>query len=113
MFLVGLAMPALFGNNAKDNSGGLGIAEICLHILMVSVLMTLGKMFPVFCYRDQVSIKSRLALCLGMCPRGEVGASIIVIALELGVEGPAVIISMCALGVNLVMSGLFIAMCKR
>jgi len=59
--------------------------------------MILGKMYPVFCYRDEIGWKDRLALCLGMCPRGEVGASIIVIALELKVGGPALIISMFAL----------------
>merc|ERR1740138_259898 len=74
--------------------------------------MILGKMFPLFCYGDQVGLKQRLALCLGMCPRGEVGASIIVISLELGVSGPAIIVAMCALAGNLVMSGGFIALVK-
>merc|ERR1719160_800649 len=69
-------------------------------------------MFPVCSYRDESDWKGRLALCLGMCPRGEVGASIIVISLELGVKGPAIIIAMCALGGNLIMSGAFINMVK-
>jgi hypothetical protein len=47
-----------------------------------------------------------------MCPRGEVGASIIVISLELGVSGPAIIVAMCALGGNLILSGAFIAAVK-
>merc|ERR1719188_1256485 len=85
---------------------------IVVHVLMVSLLMVIGKMFPVVCYRDEAAWKERVALCMGMCPRGEVGASIIVISLELGVEGPAVIISMCALVINLVLSGGFIGSVK-
>jgi hypothetical protein len=112
MLLVGLAMPALLGNNAEDNSGGLSAGTIALHIFMVTILMIIGKMFPLVCYRQEVDFKQRLGLCFGMCPRGEVGASIIVISLELGVKGPSVIISMCALGINLVMSGVFIFMVK-
>ena len=38
----------------------------------------LGKMFPCVCYRDEADWMTRLALSLGMCPRGEVGAGIIV-----------------------------------
>merc|ERR1712157_469229 len=85
---------------------------IAFHIVAVSILMIVGKMFPTVCYRDQASVKARFALCLGMCPRGEVGASIIVISLELGVSGPSIIISMCALVINLVMSGGFIGCVK-
>merc|ERR1719258_91015 len=86
---------------------------IAFHVLVVTILMIIGKMFPIVCYREEAVPSARLALCLGMCPRGEVGASIIVISLELGVKGPSVIISMCALGGNLIMSGVFIAAVKQ
>jgi Kef-type K+ transport system membrane component KefB len=111
MVLVGLSMPPLAGKNAKSDSN-MAASLIAVHVLTVSLLMIIGKMFPVLCYRDEASWKERLALCMGMCPRGEVGASIIVISLELGVEGPAVIISMCALVINLVLSGGFIGSVK-
>jgi Kef-type K+ transport system membrane component KefB len=111
MVLVGLSMPPLLGKNAKGDSD-MTAGMIAAHVLMVSLLMVLGKMFPIVCYRDEASWKERLALCMGMCPRGEVGASIIVISLELGVKGPAVIISMCALVINLVLSGGFIGSVK-
>jgi len=111
MVLVGLSMPALIGKNAK-NEGDLEPGFIAFHVVVVSILMILGKMFPIFCYRDEAPLSHRLALCLGMCPRGEVGASIIVISLELGVSGPAVIISMLCLVINLVFSGAFIGMVK-
>eukprot|EP00747_Dinoflagellata_sp_TGD_P166863 gnl/TRDRNA2_/TRDRNA2_190332_c0_seq1.p1 gnl/TRDRNA2_/TRDRNA2_190332_c0~~gnl/TRDRNA2_/TRDRNA2_190332_c0_seq1.p1 ORF type:complete len:660 (+),score=74.06 gnl/TRDRNA2_/TRDRNA2_190332_c0_seq1:212-1981(+) len=113
MVLVGLSMPALLGKNAKDQTGGMSAGEILFHVVMVSILMIVGKMFPVFCYRDEADLKGRTALCLGMCPRGEVGASIIVISLQLGISGPSIIIAMCALGGNLVMSGVFIMLVKQ
>merc|ERR1712113_674850 len=112
MILVGLSMPPLVGKGAKDSESDMEAGVIVLHVVAVSILMILGKMFPTVCYSDEASIKARFALCLGMCPRGEVGASIIVISLELGVSGPAIIISMCALVINLVMSGGFIGSVK-
>jgi len=112
MVLVGLSMPPLFGHNAKDNGESMDAGLVVAHLLVVSILMVLGKMFPIVCYRDETSFRSRLALCLGMCPRGEVGASIIVISLELGVEGPAIIVAMFALVINLVSSGVFIGLVK-
>jgi len=114
MILVGLSMPPMFGVNAEksDEEEEMEPGILVAHIVMVSFLMILGKMFPIFCYRDEAPLMHRLALCLGMCPRGEVGASIVVISLEMGVSGPAIIISMCALVINLVMSGGFIAMVK-
>jgi Kef-type K+ transport system membrane component KefB len=112
MVLVGLSTPALIGKNADDSSGDMDAGTIVGHVCMVSFLMIIGKMFPICCYRDEAPLKERFALCLGMCPRGEVGASIIVISLELGVSGPAIIISMCALVINLVMSAGFIGAVK-
>merc|ERR1712037_877096 len=81
------------------------------HINVVSILMILGKMFPLLCYREEATIKERFALCLGMCPRGEVGA-IIVLSLQLGIRGPILLIAMGSLSVNLIFSGAFIAAVK-
>jgi len=114
MVLVGLSMPPLIREDTgnEDEGSNVDAAFVIFHVAMVSLLMVVGKMFPVFCYRDEVPLSSRLALCLGMCPRGEVGASIIVISLELGVTGPAVTVAMLALVINLVMSGGFIGSVK-
>merc|ERR1711870_7310 len=112
MVLVGLSMPLLVGPNREKSGGEMPAGEVIGHIIMVSILMVIGKMFPTFCYRDEADIKARFALSLGMCPRGEVGASIIVISIDLGVKGPAVVVAMGALAVNLVMSGGFIAAVK-
>mmetsp|Transcript_90456 Transcript_90456/g.193977 ORF Transcript_90456/g.193977 Transcript_90456/m.193977 type:complete len:590 (-) Transcript_90456:230-1999(-) len=112
MVLVGLSMPLLVGPNAEGSGSDLSALALVGHIFGISILMVLGKMVPAFCYRDEANFRSRLALCVGMCPRGEVGASIIVIALELGVRGPAVLVAMGALTLNLVLSGGFITAVK-
>jgi len=108
MVLVGLSMPLLVGPNAKFG-GDVPAGMLVVHIGVVSILMVLGKMFPIFCYRDEADFSTRLAICLGMCPRGEVGASIIVLSIGYNISGPSVVIAMGALAANLVLSGGFIA----
>lgn len=112
MVLVGLSMPLLIGPNAEDSGSDMSALAIIGHIIVVSILMILGKMFPLLCYREEATIKERVALCLGMCPRGEVGASIIVLSLQLGIRGPILLIAMGSLSVNLIFSGAFIAAVK-
>jgi hypothetical protein len=127
MGFVGLSMPLMFGDDDESDSGGHRLLTsagddhhdddddavapglLILHILVVSVLMTLGKMFPVCCYRNEAGWRTRLALSLGMCPRGEVGAGVIVISIAMGISGPAITIAVMALTINLVMSSGFIA----
>lgn len=81
---------------------------LIFHVAMVSLLMIVGKMFPCCVYRDEADFKTRFALSLGMCPRGEVGAGVIVISLAFGIEGDAISIAVIALAVNLILSSLFI-----
>ena len=83
------------------------------HIAAVSALMILGKMFPLFCYRDEADWQTRLALSLGMCPRGEVGAGIIVISIHAGISGPAVELAVVCLVINLVLSGAFVTWTRQ
>ena len=85
---------------------------LVLHVLAVSVLMIVGKMFPLCVYRDEANFKTRLALSLGMCPRGEVGAGVIVISLTFGIAGDAITIAVICLAINLVMSSFFIMAVK-
>jgi len=74
--------------------------------------MILGKMFPVCCYRTEATLRTRVALSLGMCPRGEVGAGVIVISLSFGIEGQAIAVAVMSLALNLVMSSGFIMAVK-
>lgn len=113
-----LELPA-GGSSVVDFSGpacpvdSISWSMIAVHVLIVTVLSNLGKMFPAFCYRKEASFKERLALAIGMWPRGEVGAGVIVISLSFGISGPMVTIAVLSLALNLVLTGVFIAIVKR
>lgn len=122
MFLVGLSTPLFLGIDldaamatatsvtASQPMPGWGV--LAFHVVMVTLLSNIGKMFPMFFYRDR-NIKERLALSIGMFTRGEVGAGIIVIALGYNLGGPAMIISILSLVLNLVLTGGFVIIVKR
>ena len=116
MVLVGLSMPSLFNNDAKAGAGAhrtleavdssssasMPAASLVLHVIICSVLMNVGKMFPAFCYRDEVNFRTRLALAIGMMPRGEVCAGIIVNAILNGwVTGASITIAVFCLAINM------------
>lgn len=48
---------------------------IILHVVIVSFLSNIGKLFPLFFYRERRK-RERLALSIGMFTRGEVGAGL-------------------------------------
>ncbi len=81
---------------------------IALHVLIVTILSNIGKMYPFFCYRDEAHWRQRLAVAIGMWPRGEVGAGILVISLSYGIGGPIVTVAMLSLALNLTLTGAFI-----
>lgn len=122
MFLVGFSTPLFFGVDlsaaiasatsvtASQPMPGWGV--LMMHVLAVTLLSNLGKMIPMFFYRDR-NILERLALSIGMFTRGEVGAGIIVIALSYNLGGPAMIISILSLVLNLVLTGFFVVIVKR
>jgi Na+:H+ antiporter len=69
MVLVGLSMPAV----AEIMSGdGPAWGTIALHVVAVTVLENFGKMFPTLVYRREAPFRERLAVSIGMWPRGEV-----------------------------------------
>lgn len=122
MFLVGLSTPLFLG---IDLSAAIASATsvtasqpmpswgvLMMHVVAVTLLSNLGKMFPMFFYRDR-NILERLALSIGMFTRGEVGAGIIVIALSYNLGGPVMIISILSLVLNLVLTGFFVIIVKR
>lgn len=139
MVLVGLSMPAITGGQAdpttltaagapaaeataaqtgKDQGMGtvtaaqptMGWGLIALHVLIITVICNIGKMFPAFCYRKEAHWRERLGVAIGMWPRGEVGAGVLVISLSYGIGGPIVTIAMLSLALNLVCTGVFIVM---
>ena len=91
----------------------IGWGMIALHVLALTVLSNIGKMFPAFCYRREAHWRHRLALAIGMWPRGEVGAGVLVLSLSYGIGGPIVTVAMLSLALNLVLTGVFILMVRR
>lgn len=118
MFLVGLSMPKFIGVQASNLTSITGMqpmmgwGTIALHVLVVSALSNLGKMFPMFFYRDR-SWRERMALSIGMFTRGEVGAGVVFIALSYNLGGPALIISVLTLALNLILTGFFVMIVKK
>lgn len=117
MVLVGLSMPAIRTDVATGANafGGAwpGWGWIAVHVLLVTVISNFGKMFSVFCYRNEASFRERLAVSVAMFPRGEVGAGVLVVSLSYGIGGPAVTVAMLSLALNLVLTGVFITVVKR
>jgi Kef-type K+ transport system membrane component KefB len=107
MVLVGLSMPPV----AAEGSSGWG--TLALHVLAVTALANLGKMFPLFTYRREAHWRERLALCIGMWPRGEVGAGVLVISIGYGIGGPMLTVATLSLALNLLLTGAFIWAAKR
>jgi hypothetical protein len=91
----------------------MGWVQIALHVVIVTLISNLGKMFPALCYRREAHWRERLAVAIGMWPRGEVGAGVLVISLSYGIGGPVVTVAMLSLALNLLLTGLFIYVVKR
>lgn len=120
MLLVGLCMPPLgrllSGAAAGAREGAEALPSwgvLALHVLAVTLLINVGKMFPALCYRREASGRERLALAVSLFPRGEVGAGVLVISLSYGIGGLATAVAMLALALNLMLTGLFIVWVKR
>ena len=126
IFLVGLSMPIIeikhdIVSHPEKLSfweykiGVLSASTILWHVLAITLLSNLGKMFPLFCYRKEARWKERLALFLGMCPRGEVGAGIIILALGLvtHIDLSLIVIAMLSLALNLILTGPLIMIIKK
>lgn len=122
MFLVGMSMPHFIGVNFAETQTGeysvtgsqemMSWGVIILHVLVVSLLSNVGKLFPVFFYRDR-KFSERLALSIGMFTRGEVGAGVIFIALGYNLGGPALAISVLTIVLNLILTGIFVLWVKK
>ena len=120
MLLVGMSMPLINMDSTAPTESASMIATlampswgtIAVHVVVVSVLSNVGKLAPMFFYRDR-SIKERLALSVGMFTRGEVGAGVIFIALGYNIGGPILLISVLTLVLNLILTGGFVVFVKR
>ena len=86
---------------------------IVVHVLLITLISNIGKMFPAFCYRREAHWRERVAVAVGMWPRGEVGAGVLVVSLSYGIGGPIVTVAMLSLALNLALTGVFILIVKR
>jgi Kef-type K+ transport system membrane component KefB len=109
----GGAVEAKYKSTVTAAQPALGWGMIAAHVLILTVLSNLGKMFPLFCYRREVHWRHRLAVAIGMWPRGEVGAGVLVLSLGYGIGGPVVTVAMLSLALNLTLTGVFIFVVKR
>lgn len=101
MFLVGCSLP-------KVEIGNLTVQSIFLHMVALTFLWNLGKCFPMLCYRQEASLKSRIALGVAMFPRGEVGGGVLLMALSYGFGGIEASLAVLCLALNLLLTGVFI-----
>lgn len=115
MVLVGLSMPPLAGlmASAAANAPWPAWPALLLHVVLVTAVANLGKMYPALCYRQEASGRERLALAMGMWPRGEVGAGVLVVSLSYGVGGPALLVGTLSLALNILLTGAVIAAVKK
>jgi len=101
MFLVGLLLPKITIDFQSSVTLG-------LHILAITFLMCLGKFAPAFFYKKQASFRERIAVSIGMMPRGEMGAGILTIALAHGIKDTMAQVASLSYAVNLFLTGFFI-----
>lgn len=102
MFLVGLLLPKIILDAPT-------LKNLALHVLWITLLMNLGKLVPFFFYKKEASLRERLALAVGMMPRGEMGAGILMLALGHGIKDTMAQAATLTLALNLLFTGVFIS----
>lgn len=122
MLLVGLSMPLFIGvdfgvaaQHSNSIISGLTMPSwkvIAVHVVMVTLISNIGKLFPLFFYKDR-KIGERLAVSVGMFTRGEVGAGVLFIAIGYQLGGVLLVVSVLAMCLNLLLTGFFISYAKK
>ncbi len=101
LFFVGLLLP-------KITTDKQALSTLILHVLFVTILMNLGKLVLIFFYSKEASLRERVALSIGMMPRGEVGAGVLTLALAYGIHDAMAQVATLSLALNLFLTGFFI-----
>ncbi len=122
MLLVGISMPLFIGvdyNALAEMTTSVinqipmpGWDVIAIHVVLVTLISNIGKLFPLFFYRDR-KIAERLAVSIGMFARGEVGAGVLFIAIGYHLGGVLLVVSVLAMSLNLLLTGIFIGYAKK
>lgn len=102
MFLVGCSLPKI---QLGEMSWGLAAA----HVFALTVVSNLGKCFPSFCYKNEASLRERLALSVAMFPRGEVGAGVLLVSISYHLDSLSIGLAGLSLALNLILTGFFIS----
>ena len=115
MLLAGMALPPI-------QLGGMGMLVVAFHVVLLTIVSNIGKCLPMAAYKNEATLRERLALSIGMFPRGEVGIGVLLVSLEIFrqqnmLDWPAVQQSMTigalSLALNLALTGVFIMMVVR
>jgi Kef-type K+ transport system membrane component KefB len=110
MLLAGMALPPI-------QLGGMGLVAIVTHVVLITIVSNIGKCLPLTAYRSEASLRARLALSIGMFPRGEVGIGVLLVSLDIfrqhGLLSSAAVqqsmtIAALSLALNLALTGVFI-----
>jgi Kef-type K+ transport system membrane component KefB len=115
MLLAGMALPPI-------QLAGMGVIVITAHVILLTIVSNIGKCVPLMAYSNEATLRERLALSIGMFPRGEVGIGVLLVSLEVFrqqnlLDSAAVQNSMTigalSLALNLALTGVFIVMVIR
>jgi hypothetical protein len=115
MLLAGMALPPI-------QLGGMGMVTVFAHVILITIISNIGKCVPLAAYRNEATLHERLALSVGMFPRGEVGIGVLLVSLEIFrqqnmLDLPAVkqslTIGALSLALNLALTGIFIMLVIR
>ena len=110
MLLAGMALPPI-------QLGQISAAMVIAHVILITVVSNIGKCVPMMAYGAEASLRDRLALSIGMFPRGEVGIGVLLVSLEifrqqnmlhLAAVQQSMTISALSLALNLALTGVFI-----
>ncbi len=101
MFFVGCSLPQIA-------FGEISIGWLVFHVLMLTLLSNLGKLYPMLCYKKEAPFRERFALSVAMWPRGEVGAGILVISMKYAIPNNVIEMAQLSLALNLCLTGVFI-----
>ncbi len=101
MFLVGCSLPKIPLNQIPwVNMTG--------HLVALTLLSNLGKIYPMFCYKKEATLRERIALSIAMWPRGEVGAGVLLISATYALPNIVVQVAELSLILNMALTGFFI-----
>jgi hypothetical protein len=115
MLLAGMALPPIA-------LGEMSVLIVVAHVVLITIVSNIGKCVPLLAYSEEATMRERLALSIGMFPRGEVGIGVLLVSLEIfrqqNLLGAAAVQQSMAVGalslaLNLALTGIFIVMVIR